>query len=377
MPASRPLRPRFQPVSDLHREIRRRATDHFASCGIARHGSWRFFAKAGFILVWWLAAWALLVFWAENWATALPLAVLLGLAMCGIGFNIQHDGGHRACSDRPAVNRLMAFGLDLMGGSSYVWNWKHNHLHHQFTNVDGLDDDLSGTRLIRMAPTQPWRPYHRFQVLYVWGLYALLGVKWQWWDDFANMIRGRIGTQPIPRPRGRELVALVGGKAFTYGWTLAIPLVVRAEPFWVIGLVYLVTLGTVGVVLATVFQLAHVTEEAGFACTRDDPRIGRAWADHQIGSTCNFSPHSRWITAYVGGLNFQIEHHLFPQVGHEHYPALARIVRGVCEERGVRYACHESILGAFGSHLRWLRRMGVRPEPGGPMGWPRCRSSRS
>ncbi len=352
------LRPRFEPVSDFHREIKREVGAYFAERGISQHASWRFWSKLGLTMVWWAASWTLLVFWASSWATALPLALSLGLAMGSIGFNVQHDGGHGAVSSRRGVNRLVAFGLDFLGASSYVWNWKHNHFHHQYTNIDEVDDDLNAGGLIRMAPSQPRRFFHRFQALYAWPLYALLGVKWHMFDDYVDVLKGRIGTQPMPRPRGWELAGFVLGKIWSGSILLVIPMLVRPEPFWMVCLFYFMIMSTLGFILATVFQLAHVLCEAEFVSTREERSMGRSWAEHQLATTCDFCPDNRLVSAYVGGLNFQVEHHLFPRVCHEHYPAIAKIVRRVAAEHGLRHATNPTLLGALGSHLRWLHRMG-------------------
>ena len=174
------------------------------------------YLKTAIILGWLATSYVLLVFFAASCWTALPLTIMLGMAMAAVGFNIQHDGGHQAYSDRPWVNRLMARTLDLLGGSSYFWARKHNVLHHAFTNITGHDDDIDLGMLGRLSPHQKRLPLHRFQQYYLWLLYGFLPIKWQFYDDFRDMVRGRVGGRQFSRPKGWELAVFLGGKTFFF-----------------------------------------------------------------------------------------------------------------------------------------------------------------
>jgi linoleoyl-CoA desaturase len=294
-----------------------------------------------------------------------PLAVSLGLAMAAVGFNIQHDGGHHACSTRPWVNRLMALTMDLVGASSYVWRWKHGVLHHTYVNITGHDDDVNLGPLARLTPHQRRLPFHRFQHWYLWPLYGLFTIKWEFYDDFRDVLTGRLGPLRFPRPRGWDLVAFLGGKAVFFALALAVPLLLHSP--WAVLLYYGVVSCILGAVLGVVFQLAHCVEQAAFPLPHAETgRIENAWAVHQVETTVDFAPHSRVAAWLLGGLNFQIEHHLFPRVCHVHYPALAPLVEQTCHEFGLRYSVHETIWAGVASHYRWLRRLGA-PEPMSPL----------
>jgi linoleoyl-CoA desaturase len=312
--------------------------------------------KSGAILAWWLVSYLLLVFWAATWWQAGIVAISLGLSVAGMGFNIQHDGGHRSYSQRKLGNRLSALSLDLMGGSSYMWHFKHNILHHQYTNVEGVDDDLEAGPLLRLAEGQQRRWFHRFQHFYIWLLYAFLPPKWQFYDDWHALTTGRIGHQPFPRPRGVDLALLIGGKVVFLGWAVVLPLCFHGVG--AVLAVYCLCALVTGMTLGTVFQLAHCVEEADFQPPPADRRMKRSWAEHQLATTVDFSPRSRLLTWYLGGLNYQVEHHLFPRISHVHYPALFPIVRSVCEESRVRHLSHDTIGRALRSHVRYLRRLG-------------------
>jgi linoleoyl-CoA desaturase len=352
---------KYPPHSSLRNELNARVQAYFDKRGRTSKGGLRIWGKSALIFLWLASSYLLLVFWAETWWQAVPLTISVALAVAGIGFNVQHDGGHGAFSRRKLGNRLSAWTLDMVGGSSHVWNFKHTLIHHHYTNIQGVDDDIEAEPFLRLAPGQRRRWYHRFQHLYVWPLYGFFSPKWNYYDDFYNLIRGKVGSQPIRRPRGFDLVVFLAGKLFYVGWVLVLPLFLH--PWGIVLALYALYCLALGITLATVFQLAHCVEEATFSdVPADGRRMDRCWAEHQLATTVDFSPRSRLLTWYLGGLNYQVVHHLFPRVSHVHYPALAPIMRMVCEERGVRYLSNSTIWAALRSHLRLLRRMG-RPEP--------------
>ena len=183
------------------------------------------------ILAWFVASYVSLVFFAATWWQGLLLAVSMGLSIAAVGFNIQHDGGHGAGSSRRWINKLMALTMDLTGGSSYLWARKHNFIHHSYANITGHDDDINVGLLGRLSPHQRRLRVHRWQHYYIWVLYGLLPVKWLFFDDFWNVITGRIGEHRIARPQKWDLVTFLGGKAVAFGVTFAVPLLFH--PVWV------------------------------------------------------------------------------------------------------------------------------------------------
>jgi linoleoyl-CoA desaturase len=251
----------------------------------------------------------------------------------------------------------MGFSLDVLGGSSYFWNFKHNIAHHSYPNVSGADDDIYLGPLGRLSPHDRRYWFHRFQHIYMWGLYALMAVKWQLVDDFRFIIRPGIGDTHVPRPRMKEHVLFWVGKVVFFGLAVFLPL--RHHSLGNVLLGFLATGAVLGVVLSLVFQLAHCVEDADFTPSPSQRAVPeRDWATHQVESTVNFGRKNRLVTWLVGGLNFQIEHHLFPQVCHVHYPALSPIVERVCARHHVRYFSHETTWDALRSHYAWLRRLG-------------------
>ena len=351
---------KFSDSNDFLGVLRQRVDEYFRTTGLPQRDCPQMYVKTLIIFCWFAVSYVLLVFFATEWWQALPLSISLGLAMAAIGFNIQHDGGHQAYSNHAWVNRLMALTLDLMGGSSYAWDRKHNSIHHTYANITGHDDDINIGFLGRLSPHQKRLKFHRLQHIYLWLLYGVMTVKWQVYDDFRDVIRGQIEGQPFVRPKGWSLFLFVAGKLVFCSLAFVIPMLqCGVGPAL---LCYGLAAFVQGLTLSVVFQLAHVVEGANFPLPDcDTGRIENAWAVHQVQTTVDFSRHSRLIGWLTGGLNFQIEHHLFPRICHVNYPAISRLVEVTCREFEIKYMVHETFFAGVRSHFRWLRQMGM-PE---------------
>ncbi len=312
--------------------------------------------KTAVILATFASVYALLVFVATAWWQALPLALVLSLTMVAIGFNVMHDASHEAFSERRWINRTMAMSLDLVGGSSYFWRWKHNVFHHTFVNVMGYDTDIDLAGLGRLTPNHPLAWIHRWQHFYVWFLYGVMVVKWHLYDDFRLALTSRMGEHRFERPRGLECVVLVGGKVVFVSLAFVIPLLLH--PVWAVAATYTAMAIVMGVVLSVVFQLAHCVEDAQFPADRGSGHIDKPWAVHQVETSVDFARDSLAASWLLGGLNFQIEHHLFSRICHVNYPAIAPLVERTCHEFGIEYRSNATFATALRSHYRWLRAMG-------------------
>lgn len=355
MPAPGQLK--FGSDDRFYRELRQRVEAYFHDTRQSQRDCLQMYVKTAVILIWLAASYGLLLAFGGSWWLALPLSISLGLAMAACGFSIQHDGGHQAYSRHQWINRLAASTLDLLGGSSYIWAQKHNRIHHSYSNVTGHDDDIEVGLLGRLSPHQRRLGFHRAQHWYLWVLYGFLPVKWVAYDDFRDVINGRIGGHRIARPKGWDLVKLIAGKVVFAGLAFGIPLLF--QPLGVVLLCFMTASFVQGVTLSVVFQMAHCVEEATFPMPSEETgRIERPWAMHQVETTVNFARNNRLLTWFVGGLNFQIEHHLFPRICHIHYPALSGIVEETCEDFGVTYVAHKTFFGGVASHFRWLKRIG-------------------
>jgi linoleoyl-CoA desaturase len=257
----------------------------------------------------------------------------------------MHDANHGATSASPRFNRILSLSLDLIGASSVLWRDKHNVKHHTYTNVAGADPDLEGGKpLLRLAPWQERRPWHRFQHLYVWVVYAAFPLKWWFFDDLRDL-----------RGRGRrDAFQVLLGKAVFVSWAFILPAVLH--PSWGLVGLWAVALATLGPVVASIFQLAHCAPQADFVQLE---QARGSWAQHQVATTVDFAPRNAVLCWYLGGLNFQVEHHLFARVCHVHYPRLSGIVQETCLKHGLRYRCEPTLHSALAANFRWLRSLGA------------------
>jgi linoleoyl-CoA desaturase len=344
--------------SEFQLTLRNRVDEYFREPGRRRRDKLQWYLKAASILLVFAVSYGLLVFVASSWWQTAGLTVVLALATVGIGFNIMHDGGHAAVSRHRGVNRLMAHSLDLVGGSSYLWHWKHGVLHHNYSNITGHDTDIALGVLARFTPHQPRYAHQRWQHWYIWLLYGLMAIKWHFLDDFRTLLTGRIGPHRIPRPRGADLAWLVTCKLGFVTMAFVIPLLLH--PVGVVAVVYVLFAVVVGLALSVVFQMAHCVEEAAFpAVAAGAQSVENAWAVHQVQTTVNFCGGNKAVTWLLGGLNYQIEHHLFPDISHCNYPGISALVKDTCREFGIAYGEHASFWSGVRSHVRWLRRMGA------------------
>lgn len=352
------LKLEFEEDRTFEGDVRRRVDEYFKrGIGRSRQGSLQMYLKTGIILASFVSFYLLLVFSAANLWQGLTLAVLLGLSVAGIGFNIAHDAGHGAYSKTAWVNKLMAVTMDLVGVSSYVWFWKHAIIHHRYVNITGYDTDIDLGILGRLSPQSPMLPFHRWQHLYLWPLYGFLAAKMEFVDDFIRVIRGRIGRHGFPRPTGQDLVIFVAGKVVFFSWAFCIPLIFH--PLGAVLLFYGVGVSILGIMLSVIFQLPHCVAQADFPVPEEKTgRMKNPWAVHQARVTLDFARTSRTVGQLVGGLNFHLEHHLFPTICHIHYPVITKIVEETCRDHGMKYSEHPSFRSGITSHYRWLKLMG-------------------
>jgi linoleoyl-CoA desaturase len=339
------------------RDTRREVEEYLSDERVAQGGRRRLYAKALAAVALFAGCWSALMLGSPGLLVGLACYAGLVVGTALVAFCVMHDANHGAFFRTRRLNHLLGWTADVaLGISSYAWRVKHNVAHHTYTNVDGYDADITQVPLARLMPMQPRRPWYRFQHLYIWALYCLMVVRWQTAGDLAALRRGSIGHTALRLPRGWDLVGLLLGKAMFLSWAIVLPLLVY--PWWVVLAGYGAMTMIIGLVTATIFQLAHCVEEAEFAAPSDIASRRPIWAVHEVETTVDFCPRNRVMTWVLGGLNYQIEHHLFPRVPHTHYPRIAEIVRRNCEIHGVRYSCQPTLRAALRSHHRHLRALG-------------------
>ena len=287
---------------------------------------------------------------------AILLSAGFGLCMAFIGFNVMHDANHGSFSSRKWVNEVFGLTLNFIGGNAFLWKLKHNIVHHTYTNIDGVDDDINNMPFMREAPTQPWKPMHRYQGYYMFMLYGFTSL-FMWISDFIKYFSKKVYTTELKPMDVKEHVIFWFTKAAYVVLYVVIPILVLGWKPWLIG--FAVMHFVLGLTIAIVFQLAHVVEHAEFSVAGLEPvKIENEWAIHQIKTTANFAAGSKLVTWCLGGLNFQSEHHLFPRVSHIHYPAISKIVKDTCEQFKLRYNYFPTMGEAVYSHFKIMDQLG-------------------
>ncbi|MEY4114262.1 MAG: hypothetical protein RLZ76_955 [Bacteroidota bacterium] len=332
---------------------------YFERNALKKTGNWKLYAKTAILIPSAIGMYLLLMFVPMHWTLSSLLWIAFGLNMAAIGFNIMHDACHGSFSTRGWVNELFGLTNNFLGGNAFLWKLKHNIIHHTYTNVDGVDDDINNMPFMRQCSTQPWKPMHQFQSIYMFFLYGFTSL-FMFFMDYIKYFSKKIYTTPLKKMDAKEHIIFWGGKIFFILFYIVIPIVLIGWKAWLIG--FLISQFTLGLTLAIVFQLAHVVEHAEFESAGVDPvKIENEWAIHQVKTTANFAFSNKLITWFVGGLNYQIEHHLFPRISHIHYPAISKIVRETCEQFDLNYIYFPTTRAAVASHVRFMNQMGQRP----------------
>ncbi|RMF16344.1 MAG: acyl-CoA desaturase [Candidatus Dadabacteria bacterium] len=348
----------FPVRSGFYKTLRQRVRSELEQAGLSERDAWQMYAKTAFIVTLATVSYIQLVFVASTLTEALIWGFLLAQSHVMIGFDVMHDGGHGAYSRHRWVNAFMGHLLDLIGGNQRLWHFKHNIRHHTYTNIDGLDEDLETGGILRLSPGQPRKWWHRAQAWYAFPVYALLSLYWVFFSDFKEYLTRRVGQLPIDPPTMKDRLIFWGGKAFYFGYALVLPSFFH--PFTHVLAAFVGIHVVLGFSLALVFQLAHTVEETDFP-EPDAGAMPDEWAVHQLRTTADFARHNPLVSFYVGGLNFQVEHHLFSKICHVRYPRISRVVKETCQEYGVPYHESPSVLAAIRSHLRFLHTLG-QPE---------------
>lgn len=346
-------------VSPFTETLKARINSYFENNKIQLTGNRQLYIKTGILVSTLIAIYVTLVFFTPPVWLSIILCGLLGINFAAIGFNVMHDGAHGSYSGKKTVNEIMAYSLNLMGGSSYIWKIKHNLIHHSFTNVDGLDDDIDVKPFLRVSEEQPRYWFHRFQHIYFILFYSLAYFMWVYWMDFEKYFTRKIGDSTLRKMSMKDHFIFWISKIVYISVFVVIPIFKVGLVDTLIG--YGIAVIVCGILISVVFQLAHVIQETQFP-TPDEKtsKIDTEWTVHQLETTANFSTKNKVVSWLVGGLNFQVEHHLFPRISHVHYPAISKLVRDTCREYNVAYLEHPTVLSAISSHIKHLKMMGRR-----------------
>jgi linoleoyl-CoA desaturase len=350
-------------TSGFYADVRQEIGHYFESNNISRNANTAMVLKTILFLGGLVGLYVLIVFGQFSLGVTYALAILIGMCQAFIGFNVAHDAIHGSYSANQTVNKLLSYTFNLMGANAYVWQITHNVVHHTYTNIPGHDEDLDvAPGLLRLSRLEEKKPIMKYQHLYAFPLYGLASLSWVFRKDFVKFFQDKIGhTDNTNHPR-KEYFILFFFKALYYSLFIVVPLVVMDITWWqfIIGFVSMHL--AEGLVLGLVFQLAHAVEETDFPEPDQEGSMEESWAVHQMHTTANFSRKSKLAAFFCGGLNFQIEHHLFANICHIHYPALSPIVERVALKHGIPYHDNPTFFDALKSHYRILKKMGQEDE---------------
>ncbi|MFP4470955.1 MAG: fatty acid desaturase family protein [Bacteroidales bacterium] len=355
--------PKYKP--EFITELRKEVQEYFKSNRISKAGNSSVIPKAGFMIMLYLLPFALMM---TGIITSLPLILtgwlLMGAGMAGIGMVLMHDANHGALSENQKLNKLMGKSLYFLGGFPATWKYQHNTLHHGFTNIEGHDEDIDPVGILRLSPHKPVYRINRYQQWYAWFLYGLMTLTWITSKDFQQLIRYHRENAPLDGHNkfGRLMTDLIVSKFLYYAIFLIAPIILLPIAWYWTVLFFVAMHFTAGLILGAVFQTAHVMPTSEYPLPDEDGNMDNNWAIHQMQTTTNFAPDNRLLTWLIGGLNFQVEHHLFPNISHVHYKKLSPMVKAAALKYGVPYHVQPNFRSALYNHFKMLKNLGREGE---------------
>ena len=340
----------------FHTELKRRINEYFKQEGKNPTGNFGLYLKAVLLIVAYVGIYVHVVFFTPIAWLAILECIILGGLTAAIGFNVMHDGMHGSFSSKKWVNKLAGITLNFLGANNFMWKTKHNIIHHTYTNVHGVDDDIEARPFLRLCDEQKHYRIHKYQHWYFWAAYSLLYLWWVFVTDYKKYFLRKIGPTPLQKMKLMDHISFWGFKLLHAFLFIGLPIWMVGFQAWLIGFLPFGLFS--GFVLSIVFQLAHTVEHTDFpAANIETNKMEDEWAVHQLKTTANFATRNRFLSWWVGGLNFQIEHHLFPRISHVHYPAISKIVKKACQDFGIQYIEYPRLRLAVASHIPHLRNL--------------------
>lgn len=347
--------------SEFYKVLRQRVNDYFKSNNISRHANGAMVFKTICMMLIYLVPYIFLfVSGLSNWIYLLCWSIM-GLGMAGIGLSVMHDANHGAYSRNETINNVIGKVLYLLGGNDVNWRIQHNVLHHTYTNVTDIDEDIDPPALfLRFSPHKKRFKIHRFQHVYAWFFYGLMTLLWFLSKDYKQASRykkmGLVESQGLSF--SKHLAIIIVSKSFYALIFLLLPFLLSPAHWYVTLIGYLLMQFITGLILAAIFQPAHVVPTSNFPMPNDSGNIEADWAVNQLYNTANFAPKAKLFSWYVGGLNYQVEHHLFPNICHIHYSKIANIVRDTANEFNLPYHSYNTFYTALKEHTKMLYALG-------------------
>lgn len=349
--------------AEFFTELKRRVDTYFAENNISPNANTLMVLKSIFFLGIFATTYLLILSGAFSMGVMVLLTIILGLFTAFIGFNVSHDAVHGSYSSNAKINRILGYTFDFLGASSYIWSLMHNIIHHTYTNIPEHDEDLEPVFFIRLNKSKKLYKIHRYQHWYATFFYALTSLSWVFLKDFKALLKKEITHLSHKKHPIKEVLTIIISKSLYYFMFIALPIIVLDIAWWQALLGFIIMHVAEGITLAIVFQLAHVVEHADFPEPAANGSIENNWAVHQLHTTANFARKSFLATWFFGGLNYQVEHHLFPRICHIHYPKVSKIVESTAREYNIPYKEYKTMWQAMKSHYAMLKKLGREADP--------------
>ena len=350
--------------SNFFRTLNKRVNNYFKDQGIKKTGNWKLYVKAAFMFTIYLLPFILILTIDMPGWLQLILAVIAGIGMAGVGMNVMHDANHESFSDKNWINKLMGGSMYILAGNVYNWQVQHNVLHHTYTNIQGYDEDIEAGRIIRFSEHSKQLKVHRFQKYYSLFLYGLLSLNWAITTDFKqtrNYLKRKLSFGKLPSPVKQWTTLIVSKIVYYFIW-IGLPLLLTDLAWWQIAIGLVLMHYTAGMILSVIFQLAHVMPNTEMPLPDENGNMEHTWAIHQLFTTSNFAIDNKLVNFYTGGLNHQVEHHIFPHISHIHYKKISEIVRNTANEFNLPYNEYRTMVEAFVQHFKQLNYLGHQHE---------------
>src|SRR5690606_7376681 len=358
-----PIRFSRKDPAQFFKTLNQRVNGYFKENQVKKTGNWKLYLKTIIMFSIFLVPYFLILTINMNQWLQLLLTIVIGIGMAGVGMNVMHDSNHGSFSSKSWINKILGSSIYIIAGNVYNCKVKHNVLHHTYTNIHGHDEDLDSGRIIRFTKHAEWRKFHKFQHYYSVFLYGLLTINWAITTDFQQMrsyLKRKLSYGKFPNP-AKEWSVLIITKLIYIAMWIVLPMLILDMAWWKILIGFFVMHYTAGLILSIVFQLAHVMEDIDTHIPEEDGTMKNTFAVHQLYTTTNFSTKNRIVNWFTGGLNHQVEHHLFPHISHIHYTKIAKIIRLTANEFNLPYYEYKTTRKAIISHVKHLRELGKKP----------------
>jgi len=270
--------------------------------------------------------------------------------------NYWHDGLHFSLSSDWRINAITPYFLPLL---SSPWLWYHQHVigHHAYTNVGNKDPDIAhAPQLLREHESIRWRKNHTNQAhighfSLVWSIAVPLGLQFLT-DIRTNLKLSFNNAVPYAKLNRPRLICHVIGRLI-YLFSLYLWPFLRFSTWKaIIWIVVPNVCFSLSFMLNS--QINHLNEECAHASSPN-------FLKHQVVTAMDFGHNSLICRYFSGGLNYQIEHHMFPFVNHCHLPSLAPLVKELCRKHDVPYNEASGYGDALEKHLKHTGNMSHKP----------------